>query len=52
MLYLIGDCYLRAEDPLAAKNVWLEIVVLYPESPWANRTQEALNALPNTEQTL
>jgi tetratricopeptide (TPR) repeat protein len=52
MLYLIGDCYLRAEDPIAAKNVWLEVVALYPESPWANRTNEALSALPKPEQNL
>ncbi|CAI8363068.1 MAG: Uncharacterised protein [Opitutia bacterium UBA7350] len=52
MLYLIGDCYLRAQEPIAAKNVWLEIVALYPASPWAKRTNEALNALPKTEQAL
>lgn len=52
MLYLIGDCYLRAEDPIAAKNVWLEVVALYPDSPWAARTNEALNAIPKPEQTL
>lgn len=52
MLYLIGDCYLRAEDPIAAKNVWLEVVALYPDSPWAERTNEALNAIPKPEQPL
>lgn len=52
MLYLIGDCYLRADDPVAAKNVWLEIVALYPDSPWSNRTQQALEALPQLEQNI
>ncbi|MGB0289732.1 MAG: tetratricopeptide repeat protein [Opitutales bacterium] len=51
MLYLIGDCYLRAEDPVAAKSVWLEVVALYPRSPWAGRTNEALKALPKPENT-
>lgn len=52
MLYLIGDCYMRAEDPIAAKNVWLEIVALYPDSPWADRTNKALDALPRPQQNL
>ncbi|MGB0290004.1 MAG: hypothetical protein ACPGC0_02295, partial [Opitutales bacterium] len=52
MLYLIGDCYMRAEDPIAAKNVWLEIVALYPDSPWADRTNKALDALPKPQQNL
>ncbi|CAA6680144.1 MULTISPECIES: lipopolysaccharide assembly protein LapB [unclassified Lentimonas] len=46
MLYLIGDCYARAQDPTAARNVWSEITVLYPESPWSNRAAESLNKLP------
>lgn len=46
MLYLIGDCYARAEDPTAARNVWSEITVLYPESPWSKRAAESLSKLP------
>ena len=46
MLYLIGDCYARAEDPTAARNVWSEITVLYPESPWSQRAAESLSKLP------
>lgn len=46
MLYLIGDCYARAEDPLAARNVWTEIVILYPESPWAATAESSLKQLP------
>jgi tetratricopeptide (TPR) repeat protein len=47
MLYLIGDCYLRANDPIAARNVWFEVTILYPQSPWATRVQKELDALPN-----
>ena len=49
MLYLIGDCYMRAEDPTAARNVWSEITMLYPDSPWANRAAEALSKLPKPQ---
>lgn len=52
MLYLIGDCYARAEDPLAARNVWTEIVILYPDSPWAGRAESSLAQLPKPEQAL
>lgn len=50
MLYLIGDCYQRAEDPLAARNVWTEIVILYPESPYKQRAESSLAQLPEIEQ--
>lgn len=50
MLYLIGDCYARANDPLAARNVWTEIVILYPESPWAQSAESSLAELPPLEQ--
>ena len=50
MLYLIGDCYARAGDPLAARNVWTEIVILYPESPWAQSAESALAQLPSPEE--
>jgi tetratricopeptide (TPR) repeat protein len=50
MLYLIGDCYARADDPLAARNVWMEIVILYPDSPWAPRAENSLAELPAPEQ--
>ena len=49
MLYLIGDCYARAEDPIAARNVWTEIAILYPESPWAQSAERALAQLPEPE---
>jgi tetratricopeptide (TPR) repeat protein len=49
MLYLIGDCYMRAEDPTAARNVWSEITMLYPDSPWAKRAAEALSKLPKPQ---
>jgi tetratricopeptide (TPR) repeat protein len=49
MLYLIGDCYEKAETPLAARNVWTEIVILYPESPWATKAQDSLLLLPQLE---
>ncbi|MDB2681090.1 hypothetical protein N9Z14_00680 [Opitutales bacterium] len=48
MLYLIGDCYEQAEDTIAAKNVWSEITVLYPNSPWATRAAESLSQLPTS----
>lgn len=49
MLFLIGDCYARAADPIAARNVWFEITVLYPDSPWAERAAESLSKLPKPE---
>jgi len=49
MLYPIGDCYMRAEDPTAARNVWSEITMLYPDSPWAKRAAEALSKLPQPQ---
>jgi ribosomal protein L22 len=52
MLYLIGDCYARSEDKLAARNVWTEIAILYPESPWANSAESSLAQLPEPEQTI
>lgn len=48
MLYLIGDCYARAEDNIAARNVWTEIVILYPDSPWAENAQTSLDKLPKS----
>jgi len=50
MLYLIGDCYNRSEDTLAARNVWTEIAILYPDSPWARRAETSLALLPELEQ--
>ena len=52
MLYLIGDCYLRDEQPITARNVWVEVTALYPNSPWAKRVQLALDKLPKTETKL
>lgn len=52
MLYLIGDCYAKSEDTLAARNVWAEIAILYPESPWAARAESSLAQLPKPEQTI
>ncbi|WPJ95453.1 tetratricopeptide repeat protein [Coraliomargarita algicola] len=49
MLYLIGDCYARSEDNLAARNVWTEIVILYPESPWAQSAEGSLAKLPKPQ---
>lgn len=48
MLFLIGDCYLKANDPEAARNVWMEVVTLYPDSPWAQRAQESLESLTSS----
>ncbi len=46
MLYLIGDCYKRSGEFEAARNVWTEISILYPDSPWAPRADSALAKLP------
>lgn len=46
MLYYIGDCYVRSEEPTAARNVWNEVVLLYPDSSWAGRAREGMSALP------
>ena len=46
MLYLIGDCYARTEDTIAARNVWIEVTILYPDSAWAPKAQTALEKLP------
>ncbi|MEM7790740.1 MAG: hypothetical protein AAF546_05000 [Verrucomicrobiota bacterium] len=50
MLFLIGDCYAKADDNSAAGNVWEEIATLYPSSPWAERAQESLEKLPKPSQ--
>lgn len=50
MLYLIGDCYARSEDHAAARNVWTEIVILYPDSPWAKSATSSLAELSSPEQ--
>ena len=52
MLYLIGDCYARSEDKLAARNVWTEIAILYPESPWAKSAESSLAQLPQATQII
>lgn len=49
MLYRIGDCYARAGEPVAARNVWSEITLLYPDSIWNGAAAEAINALPAAE---
>lgn len=46
MLFLIGDCYQRAGDNQAARNVWTEITILYPDVPWAKRAADSLAQLP------
>ena len=51
MLYLIGDCYSRSDDNLAARNVWTEIVILYPESPYAEQAESSLAQLPAPAQS-
>lgn len=43
MLYLIGDCYAKNEYSSAARNVWIEITVLYPDSIWAKNAAESLS---------
>lgn len=43
MLYLIGDCYAKNEYLNAARNVWTEITVLYPDSLWAQNANESLD---------
>lgn len=48
-LFLIGDCYAFQGDKVAAKNVWTEITILYPSSPWAERAIVALTELPNRQ---
>ena len=49
MLYFIGDCYNRAQDQVAAYNVWTEVAILYPDSPWAARAEKSLATLPQPE---
>jgi len=46
MLFMIGDCYRQAEQFTAARNVWNEIIILYPNSPWANRAEASMTELP------
>ena len=46
MLYLIGDCYAQSEHVTAARNVWTEITILYPDSLWAVNATESLKQLP------
>ncbi|WP_269526399.1 tetratricopeptide repeat protein [Coraliomargarita parva] len=49
MLYLIGDCYARDLKPVSARNVWTEITILYPDSPWAARASSSLEKLSTPE---
>ena len=49
MLYLIGDCYAKNEYPTAARNVWTEITILYPDSLWSKNAKESLDKLPLPE---
>ena len=51
MLYLIGDCYARSAENTAARNVWSEVVILYPDSPWASPAESSLAELPKPEQS-
>ena len=51
MLYLIGDCYAKNEHPTAARNVWTEVIVLYPDSLWAVNTAKSLEQLPPPSET-
>jgi galactose-1-phosphate uridylyltransferase len=37
-------------DNIAARNVWTEIAILYPESPWAPQAESSLAQLPKPEQ--
>ena len=46
MMFLIGDCYRHSGDITAARNVWTEITILYPDVPWADRSNESLAQLP------
>ncbi|MGF1453119.1 MAG: tetratricopeptide repeat protein [Opitutales bacterium] len=39
MLFYIGECYARAGDAQAARNVWSEVITLYPSSPWSERAK-------------
>lgn len=48
MLFLIGDCYKRAGDATAARNVWTEITILYPDVLWGQRAASELQNLPAT----
>ena len=49
MLFLIGDCYLKSSDPVAARNVWTEVVTLYPQSPWASRAEAMIESISPNE---
>lgn len=49
MLFLIGDCYLKSSDPIAARNVWTEVVTLYPQSPWASRAEAMIESISPNE---
>lgn len=49
MLYLIGDCYAKNKDLNAARNVWTELTILYPDSLWAANATESLDKLPLPE---
>jgi len=49
MLFLIGDCYARTEAHTAARNVWKEITLLYRDSPWAEKAEERIAELPESQ---
>ncbi|MFP4166128.1 MAG: tetratricopeptide repeat protein [Opitutales bacterium] len=48
MLYFIGDCYRQLNNRNAAKNVWKEATVLYPDSPWAEKAETELADVADT----
>ena len=51
LLFLIGDCYRQAERFEAARSAWRDIILLYPNSPWAERARGSLPSLPSPKTT-
>ncbi len=45
-LLLLGETYLKADDPESAKQTFIELVQRHPESPQAAKAQGKLNKLP------
>ncbi|MFT4900972.1 MAG: tetratricopeptide (TPR) repeat protein [Lentimonas sp.] len=49
MLYLIGECYNLQNDPEAARSVWTELTILYPDSSFSTRAKTSLEQLPQPQ---
>jgi len=46
LTYLVGLCYENLNLPDTAREVYKEVILFYPDSPWSDKAQEATMRLP------